>query len=44
MEERAAMVDIRSLLLAIEILSPNSLHADRVVTRDFYLANGVEEY
>ncbi len=36
--------DIRSLLLAIEILSPGSLHADRVVKREFYLANGVAEY
>ncbi len=36
--------DIRSLLLAVEVLSPSSLRTDRVVKRDFYLANGVAEY
>ena len=36
--------DIKSLLLAIELLSPSSLRTDRVVKRDFYLANGVAEY
>ncbi len=36
--------DVRSLLLAVEILSPSSLRADRVMKRDFYLANGVAEY
>lgn len=36
--------DIRSLLLAVEILSPSSLRTDRVIKRDFYLANGVAEY
>lgn len=36
--------DIKSLLLAVEVLSPSSLRTDRVVKRDFYLANGVAEY
>ena len=36
--------DIHSLLLAVEILSPSSLRTDRVIKRDFYLANGVAEY
>ncbi len=36
--------DIHSLLLAVEVLSPSSLHIDRIVKRDFYLANSVAEY
>ena len=36
--------DIKSLLLAVEILSPTSIRTDRTIKRDFYLANGVEEY
>ena len=36
--------DVKSLLLAIEVISPSSLRTDRVTKRDFYLANGVEEY
>ena len=40
----AAWSDVKSLLLAVEILSPSSLRTDRVVKRDFYLANGVAEY
>ena len=36
--------DIHSLLLAVEILSPSSLRTDRVIKRNFYLANGVAEY
>ena len=36
--------DVKSLLLAIEVLSPGSLRTDRVKKRDFYLDNGVEEY
>ena len=36
--------DVSSLLLAVEILSPSSEHTDRVVKRDFYLANQVSEY
>jgi Uma2 family endonuclease len=36
--------DIKSLLLAIEVLSPSSLRTDRITKRDFYLANGVAQY
>jgi len=36
--------DIHSLLLAVEVLSPSSLYIDRIVKRDFYLANSVAEY
>jgi Uma2 family endonuclease len=36
--------DVKSLLLAVEVLSPSSLRTDRVIKRDFYLAHGVEEY
>ena len=36
--------DVKSLLLAVEVLSPSSLRTDRIKKRDFYLANGVEEY
>ncbi len=36
--------DIKSLNLAIEIISPSSLHVDRVIKRDFYLSSGVAEY
>ena len=36
--------DVKSLLLAVEILSPTSLRTDRTTKRDFYLAHGVEEY
>jgi Uma2 family endonuclease len=37
-------LDVKALLLAIEVLSPASLRTDRVKKRDFYLENGVEEY
>ena len=36
--------DVKSLLLAVEILSPSSLRTDRTTKRDFYLSHGVEEY
>jgi Uma2 family endonuclease len=36
--------DVKTLLLAVEVLSPTSLRTDRVKKRDFYLENGVEEY
>jgi len=36
--------DVTSLLLAVEVLSPGSLRTDRIVKRDFYLANNVAEY
>ncbi len=40
----AEATDVRELLLAIEVLSPASIRTDRVVKRDFYLANGVIDY
>jgi Uma2 family endonuclease len=36
--------DVRSLLLAIEIISPSSARTDRVEKRDQYLKMAVEEY
>ena len=36
--------DVKSLLLAVEVLSAETMRNDRVVKRDFYLENGVEEY
>ncbi len=36
--------DVRSLLLAIEVVSPSSWRNDRVLKRDFYLDHGVLEY
>ena len=36
--------DIRELLLAVEILSPSSVRADRVVKRAVYRDEGVAEY
>ncbi len=40
----AAWSDVSSLLLAVEVLSPGSVRTDRIVKRDFYLANSVAEY
>lgn len=36
--------DVKSLLLAIEVLSPSSIRTDRVVKRDFYMDAMVAEY
>jgi Uma2 family endonuclease len=36
--------DVKSLLLAIEVLSPSSEQTDRGAKRDHYLANGVDDY
>jgi Uma2 family endonuclease len=36
--------DVKSLLLAIEVLSPSSTRIDRVEKRDFYCDVGVPEY
>ena len=36
--------DVKSLLLAVEVLSSSSMRTDRVEKRVFYLGNGVEEY
>jgi len=43
-ETAAEWSDVKSLLLAVEVLSPGSLRTDRIVKRDFYLVNGVAEY
>ncbi len=42
--DRLEWSDVKSLLLAVEVLSPETMRNDRVVKRDFYLDNGVEEY
>jgi Uma2 family endonuclease len=42
--DRIEWRDVRSLLLAVEVLSASSVRTDRVQKRDFYLENGVEEY
>lgn len=42
--EKVEWPDVRRLLLAVEVLSPSSLHQDRVLKREFYLDHGVEEY
>lgn len=42
--DRLEWSDVRTLLLAIEVLSPGSWRSDRVLKRDFYLDNGVREY
>jgi len=36
--------DVKSLVLAIEVLSPSSVRTDRVEKRDFYCDVGVPEY
>lgn len=36
--------DVKSLLLAVEVISPSSVRTDRIKKRDFYLDAGVEEY
>jgi Uma2 family endonuclease len=36
--------DIKTLVLVVEILSPSSVHNDRIVKRDFYMNAGVPEY
>src|SRR4051812_24808604 len=42
--ERPAWTEITSLFLAIEVISPSSVHADRVVKRDQYMRMAVDEY
>lgn len=42
--EKVDWRSVRRLLLAVEVLSPSSLHQDRVLKREFYLDHGVEEY
>jgi Uma2 family endonuclease len=36
--------DIRSLLLAIEVISPSTIRTDRVTKREYYLDVGVPDY
>jgi Uma2 family endonuclease len=36
--------DVTRLLLAVEVLSPSTVRQDRVLKRDYYLSNGVDEY
>ncbi|MEO7085875.1 MAG: Uma2 family endonuclease [Gemmatimonadaceae bacterium] len=36
--------DVKRLLLAVEVISPSSVHTDRVKKRRYYLAAGVPEY
>lgn len=35
---------VTALLLAVEVLSPSTMHIDRVRKRDFYLTHRVDEY
>ncbi|HXT17342.1 MAG TPA: Uma2 family endonuclease [Gemmatimonadaceae bacterium] len=42
--KRLRWPDVKSLLLAVEILSPCTARDDRVRKRDFYLNSGVGEY
>lgn len=43
-DEPLVWPNVSRLLLAVEVLSPSTFRRDRVAKRDFYLANGVEEY
>jgi Uma2 family endonuclease len=43
-EETDGWENVRSLLLAIEVISPSSVRTDRVTKRDHYLDVGVPEY
>ena len=36
--------DVRSLLLAIEVISPSSIRTDRVTKREYYMDAGVPDY
>lgn len=36
--------DVKSLLLAVEVVSPSGSRADRVTKRDYYMEAGVPEY
>jgi Uma2 family endonuclease len=35
---------VKSLLVAIEVISPSSIRSDRIAKRDYYLSAGVPEY
>ena len=43
-DELPSWADIKSLSLAVEIISPSSVRVDRIIKRDFYLDAGVPEY
>jgi len=42
--DRLEWQDVKSLLLAVEVLSPSSLRVDRISKRDFYMDADVAEY
>jgi len=42
--QRLEWSDVKSLLLAVEVVSPSSIRIDRVEKRDFYCDVGVPEY
>jgi Uma2 family endonuclease len=42
--DKPSWKDVRSLFLAVEVISPSSVHTDRVVKRDQYLRMAVQEY
>jgi Uma2 family endonuclease len=44
LDEVPTWADIKSLALAVEVISPGSVRIDRIVKRDFYLDAGVAEY
>lgn len=44
LDRELSWTDVRSLSLAIEIISPASVQVDRVIKRDFYMNAGVDEY
>jgi Uma2 family endonuclease len=44
LDETTSWRDIRSLLLAIEVISPSSVRTDRTVKRDQYMRMPVDEY
>lgn len=43
-EPSRGWADVKSLLLAVEVISPGSVRTDRVEKRDHYMAAGVPEY
>ena len=43
-DRRMKWKDVDRLVFAAEVLSPSSLHQDRVLKRDFYLNRGVPDY
>ena len=43
-EVQGSWVECRRLLLTVEVLSPSTSRMDRVLKREIYLRNGVDEY